>query len=257
MTKAVNHKIVESYEIYGNQYVAIAVNREDATDSHYFTIDPEVNNDAFIRACGWAYEPPSEDEDETDDSLDTRREIFDFIATLRRNHKIDRREYDSSLHHFCFNVKCPDIDVSYDHLLELLWSPRISLRGNLIDSRVWHQRLAENLIFEWGREAACAAFVGDNGSGETNSYSKLPDGTPIKVKFSFEGRSGGWLSINSFEGHDLTDLDFCLSDMSIVTLRKFYALIKVLLVDLSNPRKMVEKAAAETFFENYRHIQGE
>ena len=55
--EVVRHERVEDYEIYGNQHVAIAVNVFNPSDSHYFTIDPEVNNDAFIRACGWAYEP--------------------------------------------------------------------------------------------------------------------------------------------------------------------------------------------------------
>lgn len=53
----VQHERVEDYEIYGNQFVAIAVNVNNPKDSHYFDIDPEVNNNAFIRACGWAYEP--------------------------------------------------------------------------------------------------------------------------------------------------------------------------------------------------------
>ena len=50
------------YLITGNKYVAIAVNLEDESDSHCFTIDPEVNNDAFVRACGWAYPGPNENE---------------------------------------------------------------------------------------------------------------------------------------------------------------------------------------------------
>lgn len=43
------------YFITGNQHLAIAINLKDEKDAHYFTIDPEVNNDAFVRACGWAY----------------------------------------------------------------------------------------------------------------------------------------------------------------------------------------------------------
>lgn len=50
--------IVGDYEICGNKYVAIAINIKKPQDAHYFDIDPEVNNDAFVRACGWAYEPP-------------------------------------------------------------------------------------------------------------------------------------------------------------------------------------------------------
>ena len=50
-------RIVGDYEISGNAMVAIAINRNNPRDSTYFTIDPGVNNNAFIRACGWAYEP--------------------------------------------------------------------------------------------------------------------------------------------------------------------------------------------------------
>lgn len=48
---------IGDYEIHGNQYVAIAVNSHNPKDSHYFTIDPDTNNNAFIRACAWASEP--------------------------------------------------------------------------------------------------------------------------------------------------------------------------------------------------------
>jgi len=58
-SRSVRSKRVEEYEIRGNKYIAIAINVNDPTDAHYFTIDPEVNNDAFVRATGWAYEPPS------------------------------------------------------------------------------------------------------------------------------------------------------------------------------------------------------
>lgn len=53
----VQETVVGDYEIRGNQYVAIAINVNNPKDSHYFDIDPDVNNNAFIRACGWAYEP--------------------------------------------------------------------------------------------------------------------------------------------------------------------------------------------------------
>jgi len=44
------------YEIRGNKYVAIAININDAKDSHYFDIDPDVYNNAFNRAIAWAFE---------------------------------------------------------------------------------------------------------------------------------------------------------------------------------------------------------
>ena len=55
--EATNFTEVGEYEISGNQFIAIAINKTNPKDSHWFEIDPDVNNDAFIRACGWAYEP--------------------------------------------------------------------------------------------------------------------------------------------------------------------------------------------------------
>jgi hypothetical protein len=45
------------YYIAGNQHLAIAINEDDPKDVHYFFIDPDVNNNAYIRAQGWAYQP--------------------------------------------------------------------------------------------------------------------------------------------------------------------------------------------------------
>ena len=53
--KAIEEVIWYGYHITGNKYLAIAINIEDPQDCHYFTIDPDVNNNAFIRAQGWAY----------------------------------------------------------------------------------------------------------------------------------------------------------------------------------------------------------
>lgn len=51
------------YYIVGNEKVAIAINENDPDDSHTFTRDPGVNNNAYIRAMGWAY-PGEGDEEE-------------------------------------------------------------------------------------------------------------------------------------------------------------------------------------------------
>jgi hypothetical protein len=61
-------KLVGNYVVSGNKHVAIAVNIFNAEDSHYFDIDPEVNNNAFVRACGWAFEP--------DDNSDIEKALF-------------------------------------------------------------------------------------------------------------------------------------------------------------------------------------
>jgi hypothetical protein len=53
----IRQDLVAAYHIIGNKNYAFALNRTNAKDHHYFTRDPDVNDDAFIRACGWAYEP--------------------------------------------------------------------------------------------------------------------------------------------------------------------------------------------------------
>ena len=50
------------YFIVGNEEYAFAVSLTNKKDIHHFHRDPDVNNDAFIRACGWAYDPSDENE---------------------------------------------------------------------------------------------------------------------------------------------------------------------------------------------------
>ena len=53
----IRHGHCRMYYIVGNKNYAFAINEGDDSDNHYFDRDPDVNDDAFIRACGWAYEP--------------------------------------------------------------------------------------------------------------------------------------------------------------------------------------------------------
>lgn len=53
----IRQEMVNVYQITGNKNYAFALNTTNQNDKHYFTRDPDVNDDAFIRACGWAYEP--------------------------------------------------------------------------------------------------------------------------------------------------------------------------------------------------------
>jgi hypothetical protein len=43
------------FEIAGNADLAIAINVDDPSDCHTFTRDPDCNDNAFKRACGWAF----------------------------------------------------------------------------------------------------------------------------------------------------------------------------------------------------------
>lgn len=47
--------VVDYWFVVGNEEYAFAINMRDQSDVHYFRRDPDVNNDAFIRACGWCY----------------------------------------------------------------------------------------------------------------------------------------------------------------------------------------------------------
>lgn len=62
------------YHISGNENIAIAINVNDPTDVHWFDRDPEVNDNAFVRAMGWAYPGPS-DNPEDEPPEPTIREI--------------------------------------------------------------------------------------------------------------------------------------------------------------------------------------
>lgn len=47
--------------ITGNEEYAFAVSRHCESDIQYFTRDPDVNNHAYIRALGWAFQNPPDD----------------------------------------------------------------------------------------------------------------------------------------------------------------------------------------------------
>lgn len=48
----IRETIEDGYKIIGDKNYAFAIKDDD---KHYFTRDPMTNDDAFVRACGWAY----------------------------------------------------------------------------------------------------------------------------------------------------------------------------------------------------------
>ena len=48
-------QIKDYWFVVGNEEYAFAINMRDQSEIHYFDRDPDVNNDAFIRAVGWCY----------------------------------------------------------------------------------------------------------------------------------------------------------------------------------------------------------
>lgn len=181
--------------------------------------------------------------------LRTRKDISEFI--IDQTHQ---RSYDHAPHPLCFNVKVRGCDLSFDHLLEL-WrnhedDPLYTHNEDWLKAaRERHEETSEETLWEWGQEDACSHFTGDS-----DAYTHLFDGTKVDVAYSFEGRSGGWLSINRFEGFKLNDRDYhitsILEDMSFPTLRKLYQLVTMLKHDLRNPGHEIEYQAAFNFFAN-------
>lgn len=178
--------------------------------------------------------------------LRTRKAIVDwiFLNTHQRNHP------------FCFNVKVYQVDFSWENLLKL-WrkyegDPVYSHNDDwLRAAKLLFYDLSENTLWEWAIETACSLF-----SGDSDSFTSLWDGTNIDVVYSFEGRSGGWLSVNKFQRHNFTDRSYdareTLMEMDYGILRQFYQLIVMLNHDLQREaiRKELEHDAAFTFFAN-------
>lgn len=180
--------------------------------------------------------------------LRSRKDIIEKIISLT-----DQRSYDYAPHPFCFNVKAYNCDLDFDHLLEL-W------RKNEGDEQYTHNpewleaarekydEVSEHL-FEWGQEDACSLVT------DSDAYNHLWNGEKVDVKYSFEGRGGGWISLNSFEGYDFTRRDnghisTILNEMDFGVLRKLYQLIVMLHHDWANPGHEIAWHAAYNFFAN-------
>lgn len=200
--------------------------------------------------------------------LRSRKDIAAFIFDATH-----QRIYDHQCHPFCFNVKCHDVDFSFDHLLEVLREMEDDPKYTHNDGwlAITRERFpsTENSLWEWGQEHACSQFVGRGGSNQPDSdcYTHLWDGTSLDIRYSFEGRSGGWLSINKFQGldfngHATTDeywrgvIETAKWDgeeepiMDYKTVRQLYQLVTMLEHDLRKPHRAVEEGAAWDFFVN-------
>lgn len=179
--------------------------------------------------------------------LRTRQEIVQFIINAT-----SQRSYHQP-HPLCFNVKCHHVDFDFDHLLTL-WNKYESDPIYTHDeqwlkaARQRHAETKENTLWAWAQDDACNLFT------DSDAFRTLWDGTAVMVAYSFEGRSGGWLSVNSFEGCDFTDrgrhIEETLMEMDYSKLRKLYQLIVMLSHDTEDPSKELEHQAAFQFFAN-------
>lgn len=176
-------------------------------------------------------------------------------------------------HPFCFNVKVYDVNFDFEHLLEVyrerILYDELHCEGDpqpdftqddswLKEAREQYEDVQGNL-WEWALEESRAQFVGRDNDDAFDTHRILYDGTEVQVQYSFEGRSGGWLSINSFEGTDFLRCDYYgenpIADMlmnhSQRWLRRFYELVVMLRHDVATNqiRKELEYQAAWVFFE--------
>lgn len=176
--------------------------------------------------------------------LKKRSDIIAFLEDATH-----QRHYDGHWHPLCFNVKIHTIDLSFDHLLKL-WrenegNPLYTHNEDWLKAAKEQYDESEESLFDWGIEDARRGFT------DSDSYNHLWDGTKIDVEYSFEGRSGGWLSITKFDGYKISQREkFDFTEMEYPTLRKLYQLVIMLKHDLKNPEKEVEWQAAFNFFAN-------
>lgn len=184
--------------------------------------------------------------------LKKKHDIINFITS-----RTTSRHYWHDWYQLCWNVKCYDCDLSFEHLLDVY---RDNLgEEDLSDVPGWqdfarHQHeLHENQLWEWGIEYARGYFIGD---GVNDTFFMTWEGKSLDVSYGFIGRSGGWLTINDFEGYTFwgakSSCELSLMDMEYPELRDLYKLVTILCHDLRHEsvRDAIEQGAAWDLFSN-------
>lgn len=190
--------------------------------------------------------------------LRSRLEIADYIFSVT-----NQRYYDNDAHPFCFDVKLRRLDLSFDHLLKVFkkHNPETEITDEVMERA---KQCAEegDIVYERAVEEAQYHFVGGpKGMPGSDAYRTVFDGREFDVKFSFEGRSGGWLSLNCFEGFDFTkadaeywrkvldgEKDEDVEQMDYKTLCNLYAFIVMLKRTTDQAEKEIEYIAASNIF---------
>jgi hypothetical protein len=201
-----------------------------------------------------------------------------MIEYLLSENAWEQRSYDERWF-FCFNVKAY-VDLDFDHLLEI-WVKDGEGGEEYEKDEAFIQRLREaykgnpNLVenlWSIAIEDVRRGFVGGpDGSPDHDSYTAhWSEDIPYHVRFSFEGRSGGWLVLeefglgdqkyklhaNAIEFHaeeDQGDDPSYIDTMGTDTLRQLCVLVSMLSNDLEGdkPKREVEYQAAFNLFVNY------
>lgn len=175
-----------------------------------------------------------------------------------------QRMYHYHTYPFCFNVKLYDVDLSFDNLLKIFreeeGNPIFTHNADwLREVKSRYKETDNDHLWDWGVEIARDDFVSYVFKTPINdTYTQLWDGTPIDVQYSFQGRNGGWLSIDRFEGREFVGLyskgslreEMKSPDYPYQTLRNLYQLIVMIKHDIQGRDKHVERHASFAFFEN-------
>lgn len=159
----------------------------------------------------------------------TKRE--DIVAYLNSKSGWDCRYYSPRQYLFCFNVKLRyDYDFTFEHLLDLtgteeqckndktwLESAR-KIFGDEFSEDDEFQHALETMQEDWHDRDHC-----------------LWEGDVLEVGFDQCGRSGGWMCLAKFEGHELYENygEVVFEDWSIEDLTKLYKFVIQLKHDLS------------------------
>ena len=180
--------------------------------------------------------------------LRKRADIIEQVLSLT-----NQRSYDYRNHPFCFNVKVYRSDFSFENLLDVYRKsnddPFYTHDPDWLKAaREEYDGVSHDKIWTAAQESACDLVT------DSDSYNHLYNGTKVDVAYSFEGRSGGWLSLHKFEGYDFTEGDIrdTLTEMPYNTLRKLYSLITMLAHDWRREavENEIEFQAAFYVFEN-------
>lgn len=170
---------------------------------------------------------------------------------------VTNQRYYQGHHPLCFNVKLYRLNFDFDHLWEVFQKTNELDTYHKTDewlkaAREVYDDTGEEKLYEYGVNGTVESFL--------DREQFLVNGTKVKAEFSFEGRSGGWLSLNKFQGENLCVSESELKNymegkypeekMDFNTLRQLYQFVVQLNVETKKASEEVEFRTADTLFNN-------
>lgn len=179
--------------------------------------------------------------------LTKRADIVSWLVD-RATHENGRPGYGP----FTFNVKCYDADLSFGNLVAVIGSeiPSDSIRY-LAECRAKLQGMNNDDLWNEAAQDACENVT----AGEISRM--LWNGSAPIAKWEFAGRSGGWLTLTSFDGIKLAphDGEYILTDPETPYrwLHRLYRFLVQCTHDFRREavKREVEYKAAFNFFLNH------